>query len=487
MKKVVVIGAGLGGLSAAIRLAKTGHEVTVLEKNAYAGGKCTSLQLGTYRFDAGPSLFTLPHLVHELIALAPNPPEFPVQQMDRSCHYFWNDGTRFTAWFDKQKLANEVEQVFNTSAAPVLSLLEKSREIHEATSSIFLHKSLHRWKTYFSADVLKTLAALPQLGLTRSLNDVNSATLKHPKLVQLFNRYATYNGSDPYKAPGVLLTIPHLEHNIGTFLPAKGMVDITDQLVAVARQLGVTFHFNQEVKSIDIDRGSVRSVSTETAQFPAQFVVSNADVYATYRHLMPKQEAPEKTLRRERSGSALIFYWGIKKRFPQLHLHNIFFSDNYQAEFQWQFDGAPMPKDLTVYVNITSPFCAGDAPSGGENWFVMINAPANGGDGKALDQKRVRALILEKLSGILGENIEALIEEEDYLDPARIEARTASFLGALYGTSSNTRMSAFLRHPNFQQQIKGLYFCGGSVHPGGGIPLVLLSGKIVADLINCKA
>jgi diapolycopene oxygenase len=483
LKHVVVIGAGLGGLSAAIRLKKLGHEVVVLEKNEYPGGKCSSFSLGNYRFDAGPSLFTLPHLVTETLELADNPVEFPFVKLDRSCHYFWNDGTQLIAWFDKEKLAQEISSQLGVDPSPTLKHLEHSKKIYEATSKLFLEKSLHKLSTYFSKDVLKAMASLPQLALGKSMNEVNQDGLNHPKLVQLFNRYATYNGSNPFVAPGVLHTIPHLEHNIGTFLPMNGMVQISNALHQTAINLGVKFHFNTAVSSIETGDKMVKSVVAGDQSFSADIVVSNADVYPTYRHLLPNEKAPEKTLHRERSSSALIFYWGVNKIFDALHVHNIFFSDNYKAEFEWLFEGADAPDDLTVYINITSGFCKDDAPANGANWFVMVNAPANDGSNN-LDIPAVRRKVIAKLSAILKTDIEPLIEEESFLDPVKIESQTGSFMGSLYGTSSNDRMSAFLRHPNFTRSIDGLYFCGGSVHPGGGIPLCLLSGKIVADLIK---
>lgn len=485
MKNVVVIGAGLAGLSAAIRLKKLGHKVVVLEKNDYPGGKCSSFSLGKYRFDAGPSLFTLPHLVTDIVQLSNSPVEFPFIQLDRSCHYFWNDGTRLIAWFDKEKLANEISSQLGVDPAPALKHLAHSKQIYEATSKLFLEKSLHKLSTYLSYDVVKTMASLPQLALNKSMNEVNIDGLNHPKLVQLFNRYATYNGSNPFTAPGVLHTIPHLEHNIGTFLPINGMVQITDALYHTAQQLGVEFHFNAAVARIETCDRKVEKVVTDANTFAADIVVSNADVYTTYRHLLPDEKAPEKTLQRERSSSALIFYWGVKKVFDELHVHNIFFSDNYKSEFEWLFESGEMPDDVTVYVNITSGYCKDDAPAYGANWFVMVNAPANNGH-SSLNIPAVRRMVIEKLNAALNTNLENLIEEETFLDPVKIESQTGSFMGSLYGTSSNDRMAAFLRHPNFTRSIDGLYFCGGSVHPGGGIPLCLLSGKIVADLIKNK-
>ena len=206
------------------------------------------------------------------------------------------------------------------------------------------------------------------------------------------------------------------------------------------------------------------------------------DVVPTYRKLLPYLKAPEKTLQQERSSSALIFYWGIKKEFSQLGLHNILFSEDYKTEFDHLFKHHTLYDDPTIYINITSKYEKKDAPKGSENWFVMINAPSNKGQNWDKMIPIARKNILNKLSRNLKINIEELIEFEDVLEPRTIESKTSSYQGALYGAASNNRYAAFLRHPNFHRKIDNLFFVGGSVHPGGGIPLCLLSAKIVDDL-----
>ena len=197
-----------------------------------------------------------------------------------------------------------------------------------------------------------------------------------------------------------------------------------------------------------------------------------------------EHKAPEKILQQPRSSSALIFYWGITKEFPQLDFHNIIFSDDYKTEFDYVFNRNSIYEDPTVYINISSKDEEGDAPVGHENWFVMINVPPNTGQDWDELIKNAKQNILKKLTRVLNEDISKLIDFEAILDPRTIESRTQSYQGALYGASSNNRFAAFLRHPNFKQGIKNLYFCGGSVHPGGGIPLCLLSGRIVSELIQ---
>jgi phytoene dehydrogenase-like protein len=205
------------------------------------------------------------------------------------------------------------------------------------------------------------------------------------------------------------------------------------------------------------------------------------DIFPTYRHLLPKAKAPEKILAQERSSSAVIFYWGIQKQFPSLDLHNIFFSEDYQAEFKAIFKEHSLYDDPTIYVNITAKDVPSDAPEGCENWFVMINTPADYGQDWEADIVSLRTKVLDKLEARLTTSIRQHIVTEEVLTPPKIQAKTQSHLGALYGASSNDKMAAFWRHPNFSREFKNLYFCGGSVHPGGGIPLCLLSAKIVSD------
>jgi phytoene dehydrogenase-like protein len=180
----------------------------------------------------------------------------------------------------------------------------------------------------------------------------------------------------------------------------------------------------------------------------------------------------------------LIFYWGVKKEFPELDLHNILFSEDYKKEFDEIFNLKKAPTDPTVYINISSKDEKADAPAGCENWFVMINVPGNQGQNWDEEISKARKAIVQRINQALNTDIESLIETESILDPRSIESKTQSFQGSLYGAASNNRNAAFLRHPNFSNQLKNLYFCGGSVHPGGGIPLALLSGKITAEIIS---
>ncbi|UOQ98224.1 phytoene desaturase family protein [Hymenobacter sp. 5317J-9] len=485
---VAVIGAGIAGIAAAVRLAVTGHAVTVFEAGPTFGGKMHQFELpGGYRFDAGPSLFTLPQLVDDIFRLAHREPAdyFRYERLDPITHYFFADGTRLKAWADADTFAAEVQARLGTPAAEVTTFLKRAGRAYDATAGTFLHKSLHKAGTYLSPETLKAVAALPQLGLLGTMHQRHASAFgRDPRLVQLFDRYATYNGSDPYQAPATLSMIPHLEHGIGAFYPEGGIYAIAESLVKLALEFGVKFRYNEAVEEIVVAENRVTGVRTAQDVYDFGRVVSNMDVVPTYRRLLPGQPAPERTLAQPRSSSALIFYWGIAQEFPELDLHNIFFSADYQREFQAIFQEKTVADDVTVYVNITSKKTPTDAPAGHENWFVMVNVPHDQGQDWDALTRQTRAAVLRKLHQALGIDVEPLIAAEKVWTPPGIAADTSSFGGALYGSSSNNALAAFLRHPNFSGRLEGLYFCGGSVHPGGGIPLCLLSAKIVASLID---
>ena len=488
MKKVIVIGSGIAGLAVSIRLALKGYNVQVFEQNSYPGGKLSSFSIKDYRFDAGPSLFTMPHLVTELFKLAGEDVKnyFEFSKKEIACNYFWQDGTSFKAYGERKKFLKEVEEIFNEPQYNVDQYLKKAKKKYDLTSSLFLEQSLHKLKTFISLDTLKALFQLKTFELQKSLHQANTQSFSSPHLIQLFDRYATYNGSDPYQTSGIMTLIQHLESAFGTFVPKKGMVSITESLFGLAKRLGVKFSFGTGVKEIKLKLGVVSGIKTKSDSFSSDYVISNMDVFHTYKKLLPNEIPPINRLKQERSSSAVIFYWGIKQSFPDLDLHNIFFSKNYKKEFQAIFKDKTVSEDPTIYINITSKEVVGDAPKGCENWFVMINTPADHGQDWTQIVNRLRSHIISNISKRLNVDLKNLIECEQVLTPPDIESKTQSYMGALYGASSNDSIAAFLRHPNFSNRIKNLYFCGGSVHPGGGIPLCLLSAKIVDELIPAK-
>lgn len=486
MNKAIIIGSGIAGIASSIRLAKKGYSVKVFEANSYPGGKMHSFKNSGYRFDGGPSLFTMPQFVDELFELCGENPKdhFSYIKKEVACNYFWEDGIKLVAYSNKQDFLNEVKNKLGVPEERLNNYFNNSKKKYDLTSPLFLEKSLHKLKTFLSKETIDAMLYLGRYDIFKSLHELNNDVLEEPHLIQLFDRFATYNGSNPYQTSGMMSLINHLEQHYGTFLPTKGMVSIINSLVGLAKRQGVEFIYNSRVDKITIDNKKATGIESKGCFYESNIVISNMDINPTYNFLLSNESKPKKILEAEPSSSAVIFYWGISKKFKELDLHNIFFSENYSEEFDLIFNKNTVSKDPTVYINITSKDIPSDAPENSENWFVMVNTPSDKGQDWSSLVDEIRKNVKQKISRNLGIDIIKYIETEEVLTPETIKTKTQSHLGALYGPSSNNRLAAFFRHPNFSRKIENLFFCGGSVHPGGGIPLCLMSAKITSDLIK---
>ena len=482
-KTVGIIGAGIGGLALSIRLANLGFKVTIFEKNSYPGGKLSELNVDGFRFDKGPSLLTMPGLIDELTNLKDSKHTFEYQKLETITNYFYADGTQLKASANLEEFAEEVHIKLNEKKETVLKHMKRNAFYFKITEDLFLKQSLHQLKNFINFKTLKGILYSPFLGLFSTMNNKNEATFSNPKTVQLFNRFATYNGSNPYKAPALINMISHLEFNLGAYLPKKGMHQITTHLVQLAQESNVTIKYNAPVETLELaSNNSISSIKSNGINYPFDIVASDIDINALYNYLLPNYLTPKRLIHQEKSSSAYVFYWGINKEYDQLGLHNILFSEDYKKEFDYLFTKQFPSNDPTVYINITSKYCKDDAPIGCENWFVMVNVPHNKNE-IIKYSKTIRKNVIDKINTILNTDIEKNIISETILNPIDIETQTSSIGGSLYGNSSNNKFAAFLRHANFSTSIKNLFLVGGSVHPGGGIPLCLLSAKIASQLI----
>ncbi len=484
--KVAIIGSGVGGMALSIRLAKKGYEVTIFEKNSYPGGKLSELSINGFRFDKGPSLLTMPTLIDELSDIAGSNRKFNYIKLETITNYFYPDGTQLKATSNLDDFAQEVQVKLNEKKNTVLKHLNRNEFYFKTTEDLFLKQSLHQIKNFINFKTLKGIFYAPFLGLFGTMNKQNESTFTNPKTVQLFNRYATYNGSNPYKAPALMNMISHLEFNLGAYLPAKGMHQITTHLLQLTNDLGVTIKYNQNVETLLVSQNNmIEGLVSNNVKYNFDIVASDIDINVVYNKLLPEKFKPKRLLQQEKSSSAFVFYWGIKKEFKQLGLHNILFSNDYKAEFECLFNENSPSNDPTIYINITSKYCPQDAPEGCENWFVMVNVPHNKNTSIEYSTE-IRRNIVSKINSILKTDILKYIVTETTLTPLDIEKQTSSIGGSLYGNSSNNKFAAFLRHSNYSSKIKDLYFVGGSVHPGGGIPLCLWSAKIASEIISKK-
>ncbi|MBF0386127.1 MAG: phytoene desaturase [Candidatus Omnitrophica bacterium] len=486
-KKIAIIGAGLGGLSAALCLAARGYSVDIFEKNRTLGGKAGVLFKEGFRFDTGPSLLTMPFVFEELLARAGKKlvDYFNCIPLDPVCKYYFRDGTILDARASVDMFAREVSEKTCDNEFEVKKFLEKAGRMYDEAKDIFLRNSLEKSVLFMKSHPLSSIRMLAGLDVWRTLHASHAQVFKDRNTIQLFDRYATYSGSNPYQAPATLNIIPYIEYGLGAFLPDKGIAAIPDTLEKICKQLGVRIHCQKEVQNIITKGSRVKGIVVEDERIAYDSVVSNVDVHYTYSCLLNDYSSrmARRYSRLEPSSSGVVFYWGMGRTFKDLCVNNIIFSEDYRKEFDQIFRSNQCPDDPTIYINITSKHIRDDAPAGKENWFVLVNVPYDSGQDWEQQTQQLREITIAAINKTLKTDIASDIICEEMLTPSDIYKNTHSNKGSIYGVSSNTKMAAFYRQPNRSRSYEGLYFCGGSVHPGGGMPLVALSGMIAADLI----
>lgn len=486
---VLIIGAGLGGLAAAIHLAARGERVTVLEQNDSVGGKVNQVSAAGYSFDTGASLLTMRHVLDELFAAAGRRAEdyLRLTPLEPICRYRWPDGVRFDASSDLALTESRVAEISPPDVEGFRRFLADARRKYEVAERTFLSHSLNDLPRLLRPRYARDLAAISSW---RTLDAHVGKYFRSPHLRQLFDRFATYNGSSPYRAPATFALIPYVEFGLGAWYVEGGIYQLPTALARVAAELGVEVVTGAPVEEILIEGGRARGVKLRGGEVRrARAVVANADAVETYRRLIPSASrrrgfTDDKLARIEPSCSGFVVLAGVARKYPQLAHHNIFFSGDYPAEFRAIFEEMRPAADPTIYVCAASRTDATQAPPGHENLFVLINAPALSpatdwdAEAEPYRDRIIRGLEANGLDGL-----NRSIDFEAVLTPRDFAEKYGAFRGALYGGSSNGRWNAFLRPPNKARDIDGLYFAGGATHPGGGIPLVLLSGKMAADLL----
>jgi phytoene desaturase len=494
MSHIAVVGAGLGGIGAAVRLAAIGHRVTLLEKNERPGGKMNLVEVGGFRFDTGPSLVTLPGVLADTFRAAGRRIEdyLTLKPLDPICRYRFADGSGLDVSPNLPRFVSEVGRLAPEDVTGLFRFLAYARTLFERAGPVFLLREQPRLRDLLARRGLDAARIDAHLSMHRAVRRF----FKDPRLVQLFDRYATYNGSSPFRAPATLSIIPYIEIAGGGWYIEGGLYRLVEALMQVAEELGVVFHSGTEVAELLIEpRGSFRSGRVSGVRFAgggtlfADAVVVNADPMYTYPALVPEQFHDRRLARRmeglEPSCSGFVLLLGVKGDYPGLAHHNIFFSDDYRAEFEYIFErGEPAPYP-TIYVACTSKSDPSQAPPGCLNLFVLVNAPALTPDANWREwQGAYRERILGRLESVGLPGLRERIVFEQTITPLDFQEKYHAWRGSIYGVSSNNRMAAFLRPPNRAPGLNNLYFVGGSVHPGGGIPLVLLSARLIARLIK---
>jgi len=495
MRKVVVIGAGMGGMAAAARLARAGLDVEIFEAASHVGGKCRNEWIGDYSFDTGPSLLTIPAVYRDLFKKTGKRLELvsELQPVDPAFAYYFADGTRFEfANLALPKICHELSQILGEQAGDEWrSIMLRAEAMWDVARTPFIESEMPKISTLIRRKGF--LRDLRKIAPLTSLEAVADEYTKNPYLKKIIQRYATYTGSDPRKAPAVLLTIAFVETTFGAWHVKGGVGSLAKTLGDRCLELGVKIHLNTPVTQIITDSGRATGIAVAGREISADYIISNADSEITFNSLIAKSEKAgnserKKLKRADRSLAGFSLLLGLDNSkvsgaVPTMNHHTVYFPENYEQEFVDIFDKNQPVDDPAIYI------CAPDDPSmvKGENneaWFVLINAPphdARDGWDWTIEPEKYAAKILAKLDQ-LGLRVSERLDLMQFRTPYDLERSAAAPGGSIYGTSSNGSRAAFLRAKNISD-IKNLYSVGGSAHPGGGLPLVGISGELVAESI----
>jgi phytoene desaturase len=476
MSRIVVIGAGVGGLAAAIRLARSGHRVVVHERASVAGGKLGVHERDGFHFDTGPSLLTLPQVFDDLgLGLHPIP-------LDPVVRHVFPDGTTLDSSADHEVFLDRIASALGPAAAADWDRFWRRAE---RIWNVSWRSVLRRPVTPASlAGLSWRLGDLRAIAPGRSLRGLGREYLRDPRLRMLLERYATYTGTDPRRAPAALAAIPYAELAFGGWYLAGGLGTLAGALTTRCAALGVQIVLGSPVAAVEEAGGRVCGVRLGSGErVPAEVVVSDADALDVYRDLRPD---PARLARlSDRSLAGFVLLLGVRGETRQLAHHTVFFPDCYDAEFDAIFGSAgrrARPADDPA-VLVTRAADPAVHPAGSEAWFVLVNAPRHGHAWSAVDWRRpgLADAYAEHLLGVLarrGLDVRDRLRFVETRTPADLAAATAAPGGAIYGTAGG------LTHPANRGPIPGLFLVGGSVHPGGGLPMVALSAQIAADLIG---
>ena len=492
-RQIVVIGAGIGGMCTAARLARAGHHVSIFEASDQPGGKCRTEWIGRYAFDTGPSLLTIPAVYRDFFQRTGKHmgQVMEIEAVDPSFDYRFHDGksVKFTNLSRKKTLESITESFGEDAASQWDAVLNRAERMWDVSREPFVESELRS-----PLSLLKRRHILRDLRIIAPRATLRDFGLSNPYLAKIMDRYATYSGSDPRKAPAVLSTIAFIEEAFGAWHIKGGIGTLSTHIADRCEKVGVKIHLNSPVARINLKGNKAIGVTLQNGTVvDADIVISNADAGFTYNTLIRENRRAVKKVRKEQaklepSLAGFSMLLGLRPSDnPKLAHHTILFPDNYDAEFDAIFTKKVPVERPTIYI------CAPLDPTmlkseGHEALFVLVNAPRhseNPSEGFNWSDRD----FAQKYANTIIDQIEAQgISIRDRLD--LLEIRTPLDLqnsvnapgGAIYGTSSNGPRAAFLRAKN-RSPLKNLYLVGGSAHPGGGLPLVGLSAEIVANAV----
>jgi len=486
LKRVVVVGAGFGGLASAIRLQAAGYAVTLIEKNEAVGGHASQIKQSGYTFDMGPSLITAPDIVRGVFEAAGKRMEdyLDLLYLDPFYRIYFHDGSRMDYSADGEQMKAEMAQFDERDAANYDRFIDYVRELYR----IVIEDGLGS-RPFSLGRMLAFLPRALKLSALRPAYKVVSRYFRHPNNRFLFSFHPLFIGGSPFRAPSVYLMIPYLEKHGGVWFSKGGMYSLVEAMKTVFLETGGTIKTGCEAERICVEQGRVSAVEAGGSRFDADIVVSNAHFAHTCLDLIPVDDRRRWTNRRVRkldySMSCFLIYLGVKKQYPQLKHHTLILSERYKELVGDIFDKKKLPDDFSMYVHAPTRTDSDMAPPGCESMYVLIPVPNLAGD---TDWETMSEPYTDRVLTFLEEefglaDLRECVEVLETFSPLDFKEQRNNYLGSAWGVEPRLTQTASFRPGNRNEDVEGLYIVGASTHPGAGVPGVLLTAEATVSAI----
>lgn len=483
----LVIGAGIGGIATAARLAKNGYDVTVLEKNGNSGGRCNQIIRDGHRFDIGPTLFLMPEVWEETFASLGErmSDHLDLRRIDPTYKVHFEDGLQLQLTSNIGEMQTQLEHVEPTAFTGFLSYIAEGARHYKLSLEKFVGRNFYNIFEYFS---LANLPLIFQLKALQKHYTNTSRFFKDERLKAAFTFQNIYLGLSPYDAPATYSLLQYTELAEGVWYPMGGMYAGIQALTRVAEKLGVEFIYNAPVKKLKVNGSKVVGAELEDGrEFSADLFVGNADLPYIYDQLLPDPVEAKKLDEKLYTCSTIMFYWGVDKQYPQVAHHNVFLGGDYKASFDQIFQEHRLPDEPSFYIHAPVRTDPAAAPEGQDTFYVLVPV----GHLEARTQQdwdamvnKARETVFTRIAKEMGiTDLREHIKFEITYTPKTWQERFNLAKGAAFGLSHNFWQVGFLRPQNRHAKYKNLYFAGASTHPGTGLPIVLLSARLTTERI----
>jgi phytoene desaturase len=486
-KTALIIGAGIGGLATGIILSKNGYRVKIYEKNSKPGGRCGQLIHEGHRFDLGATMLLMPGVYREVFetlgidfdkTLEPEP-------LHELYKLYFDDGKKLSFTTDENVMEQQLEQIEKGSYKSAGSYVSEGYEFYKLASANLIGRNFYN---FFEFATLKNLSMLLRLKVHLTHQQYIQRFFRELHLQMAYTFQNIYVGQSPFDAPAFFSMIPAIEMKEGSYFPRGGIFRVVETLKSEADRCGIEFFFDNEISSIIVNGSSARGIKLSGGdQVEADIIVANADLPYVYKSLLPNSRKARKFDRMKYSCSAMVFHWGLDKKYNELAHHNVFLSDSFRSGLRVIFRDKAADPVPSFYVHAPSRTDPGAAPEGGDTLSVIVgigHIDETKNQDWPLFRKLTRDAVLKRLSKAGLTDIEEHIKHEISYNPGTWESVYNVTKGSVFGSLSHSLLQmGYFRPHNRHSKYKNLYFTGGSTHPGNGIPLVLLSAKLTSERI----